>query len=121
MPIVDPKVNEVVLKLNKLTQDGRLEWRKVDPVIGLGGEQERFETTYSEKSFQLTSGDPLAVMFTRQRGLGTARLEILDSDKKSLYTFPQMASIDDLLSVVKQRLEKRKVDLLLDEFLNNYE
>jgi hypothetical protein len=121
MPVVDPKVNEVVLRLNKLTQDGRLDWRRVDPAKGFGGEQERFESVYADKSFLLTAPDPIASLFAAQRASGTASLEIVDLNKESLYTFPRMPSIDDLFTAVKQRLEQTKISGLLDEFLNLYE
>jgi hypothetical protein len=118
MPIVDPKVNEVVLKLNKLTQDGRLDWRRIEPLTALGGVQERFKTTYTDKSFVLIGPEPLIVAFVKPGGSGNTRLEIVDTGERTLYSFPKMPSIDDLFAAVKQRVEKRKVDSLLDEFLN---
>jgi hypothetical protein len=118
MEIVDPKVNEVVLKLNKLTQDGRLEWTRIDPLTSLGGDIDRFQTTYTDKSFVLAAPDAFSQFFERQGGGAGARLDIVDTQQKILYSFPSMRSIDDLLVAVKQRIEKRKVHSLLDEFLN---
>ena len=128
------KYLDTVLKLNRLTQDGKIEWthhpsKEHEELADLPPTPEQYVTEQGGKQFVLyqepvenhsasyrssrTSAEALA-------GGGRSRntvLELRDPSGERLFTFPSMSAIDDLYETVYTG-RSNEVDAFLDEFLS---
>lgn len=134
---------DAAAKMIKLTQDGTLKWEAVKPSVSLKKQSDdtvdiAFQTTYKDKKLRLYKriykdyrpvSKPSPTAFTIPQLFGVERemesywatevnLEFLSSEGLTLWTYPKVNILSDLLSAVQYQVAGVKDflnDLLSDE------
>lgn len=93
---------QAVLKLTKLTRDGKITWAKVaTPVKTTEAEAEAFQASYDNQRLLLRrSVSPLALIIGFEKGAHIYSLEIIDQHGGALWTFPRVQALADLYQAV---------------------
>ena len=109
---------EAIVKLAFLTQDGKLTWSVQDPPPSFAKRPNSrvemvFESRYGDKNLRLYEGSfkdepgdvvyelsPFQTAEWRRRVV----LEFVDSNGNSLWAFPDVGALDDLLAAVQYRV-----------------
>ncbi len=121
---------DVIAKMLKLTQEGKLAWKAEQPPAQLGGRSDRrvelvFTSIYKEKrlrlyqyAFQSEEVDvsPYDGSISRTMQWRTKPiLEIVDRSGAALWKFPNVSALNDLLYSVQYQVAGAKE--LLDDFM----
>jgi len=127
---------DAIARLTKLTQEGNLKWSTVSPSgVLVNDEGQRVESTFIadhknkrlrlyKKRFKVEDPDPnplvtkiMSFPFVRKYPYWESHiyLELIDEYGRSLWTFPEVSALSDLLTSVKYQASGVKE--LLDDLL----
>jgi len=111
---------DAISSMIELTQDGKLRWTIVPDAIKIYDGKEIttsvFETTYSDRALRLYEGrvpsnfSPIERSLYNFRGEGPPMwfkeviLEFVDTEGRTLWTFPQVDALSDLLTSVQYQV-----------------
>lgn len=116
------KVTALIVKLNKLTQEGELKWETKNYEIQLGSTEELLNKVYQTK----LKNKEIRIFRYRYKyytdehvyhWASDCRLEFIDSDGTPEWTFPEESTIYDLYDSV--RYQTAQIDNFLDNFLTD--
>ena len=118
----------IVLKLNKLTKQGKLTWSWSGPLVDITGAGYKYYATFKNRRFQL-SDSPIFNAAKQLQHIKTLpnegskfSLSIQGDDKEKEIWIPPMPAVDDLASTVRYQLMKMEGDTKdLDEVLKDLE
>ena len=115
-----PKYVDVVVKLNRLTKEGKLSWQEVTLLPPPTTPRYfRYRTLYKDKYFVLSAPPSfLDAMITGGKILDLVRsptLTIEDDAGKMIFSFPQTSLINDLLNSIRYKMDE--AGTFLDDFL----
>ncbi len=110
------KYIDVIVKLNRLTKEGKLSWIRetlISPRM-----TETYKTRYQDKYFliyqppyvQVPSSE-IVTLYSSSKAI----LEIVDEENNTIFTFPRLTVINDLFDAIITMNEE--VDSYLDDFL----
>jgi hypothetical protein len=107
MTTPNDKLIDAIVSLNRGTQEGRITWavKKPTPTLSLTDPQIAVQAVYETEH----GGRKLRLY---EAPYNSPNLEIIDDDGTSLWTFPPVSGLDDLLSSV--RYETAGVKKFLD-------
>ncbi len=116
-PVSPDRWTQAVLKLTKLTRDGRIKWQRVPPADQkpgvspppFGGDEEAFVTQHEGQRLRLrrVSNIFAALFLIQSKGsqkAGAAQgyvLEIIDDQGRTVWTFPTVEALADLYQTVR--------------------
>jgi len=131
------KIINAIVKLNNLTQDGKIKWRTIQPRPSLNRDKDSivdlvYTAKYNNKrlglyenKFKVENAPYASLSGSLDSIFGSVKyphwqtrvvLEFIDEDGNNLWTFPEVQGLNDLLSTVKYQIAG--VDEFLDSFLD---
>lgn len=121
----DREIIQVITKLNRLTQEGKLEWSRTKPPDSLttGTDEQIFEfycTTYKDRNIALYEERYQAYddeYFHRSYWTSRLVLAFFSDDWEKEWEFPRSAGIFELLKSVQYQVAD--VDTFIDEILKD--
>jgi len=119
------KYTDVIVKLNRLTKEGKLTWEEDMDLLY----EKRYRTRYQDKYFViyqfLDSLSPLLdappanplIDLLLNKITSKSTLTVEDEEGNTVVTFPLYSLIDDLMRTIENKVDVAEADTFLDNFL----
>lgn len=124
---LEKKQIDIILKLNRLTQEGKLDWKKV---LSPSGIDEEYHATFRDRRFVLDENRSFFDMLSGFREAGYTLRVFAEGQDKPLNEIPPIPATRDLIASIKRKLEAsqpaqlqslEELDEELDEWLSESE
>lgn len=121
------KYTDVIVKLNRLTKEGKLTWEEDMDLLY----EKRYRTRYQDKYFviyqfldslsplfPLLDAPPAGLMdLLLNKITSKSTLTVEDEEGNTVVTFPLYSLIDDLMRTIENKVDVAEADTFLDNFL----
>ncbi|MCH8960742.1 MAG: hypothetical protein IH820_05305, partial [Bacteroidetes bacterium] len=127
------KYTDVIVKLNRLTKEGKLTWEEGLSNVGAGlglMDEKRYRTRYQDKYFVIYQSRPIRLSrlldappadplmdLLLNKFTSKSTLTVEDEEGNTIVTFPRYSLIDDLMRTIENKVDVAEADTFLDNFL----